>query len=145
MGLRQSRGGKSLVDQLFGVVGVWPGQDLTGKIIVDATIFRNLTMSIPEELLRKAFLDSPIRPTSNDLTVVSEWCRFYFELISQVDPGLNTQQKFGAQVGLSQSDISSLLSARKNFYFGPERIEKLFIALVQICKRATAMQVTKKG
>ena len=117
------------------------GSDLSGMIIVDSAIFRSILSVLTEDDLYKILLNNPMRPSSNELNDVSNWCATYFEVLSRLDAKIKTQADFGEMVGLTQSDVSSLMSARKGFYFGEDRIEALFTniknSIDRIRKRAS--------
>lgn len=123
-------------DQLYKAAQRPKGLDLSGMIIVDYTIFKAVLSKLTEEDLFIILLNNPIRPSTNDLLEVSTWCQIYFEVLLRLDANIKTQADFGQAVGLTQSDISSLLSARKGFYFGEERIEALFSNIKALVERA---------
>lgn len=105
------------------------GADLSGMIIVDTTIFLAVLNALSEDDLRRLLVDYPLRPVNNELGEVSNWCSLYFNALSQMSDTIKTQTDFGDAVGLSQSDVSSLMTARRGFYFGEDRIESLFKAV----------------
>jgi hypothetical protein len=120
---------KSAINHIFKASQRPKGTDLSGMIIVDSTIFLATLNALSENDLQRLLADYPLRPATSELSDVSNWCSLYFYAVSQMSEKIKTQTDFGEGVGLSQGDVSSLMTARKGFYFGEDRIESLFNAV----------------
>ncbi len=115
----------SFLIHLFDSIQRPNGADLSGMIIVDSTIFRALLEGCTVEHLEQIAIKYPRRPKSEKLEDVARWAIVYFHVFCRLNPNITTQADFGAAVGLSQGDVSALLSARNGFYFGEDRIAAL--------------------
>lgn len=123
-------------EQVYSSIQRQNGPDLTGMVIVDSTIFKAILDSLSEDELYKIYLSFPMKPYSSELKDVSKWGNIYFDVIRRLDPSIKTQSDFGIALGLTQSDVSSLLSARKGFYFGADRVETLFTNIKSYIEKA---------